>query len=160
MTREEALQHFKEQLDIFGGEHAEAIKVAIEALKAPPISQRSMYQAGYRQGREEALEREQSEDLISRAEAIEALGEEPPVWCDEEYEIAERNQWREDVEAIKSVPSADRPRGHWIDMADFEQCSECRGTHLKEVDTYYGKAIWIKTDFCPNCGADMRGEDE
>lgn len=97
-------------------------------------------------------------DLISRADAIEALGEEPPVWCDEDYEIAERDQWRTDIEAIKSVPSADRPRGHWIDMADFEQCSECRGTHLKEVDTYYGKAIWIKTDFCPNCGADMRGE--
>ena len=33
MTREEAIQHFKEQLDIFGGEHAEAIKMAIEALK-------------------------------------------------------------------------------------------------------------------------------
>ena len=49
-------------------------------------------------------------DLISRAEAIEALGEEPPVWCDEEYEIAERSQWRADVEAIKSVPSADTPR--------------------------------------------------
>ena len=32
MTREEAIQHFKEQLDIFGGEHAEAIKMAIEAL--------------------------------------------------------------------------------------------------------------------------------
>ena len=33
MTREEALEHFKEQLDVFGGEHAEAIKVAIEGLK-------------------------------------------------------------------------------------------------------------------------------
>lgn len=52
-------------------------------------------------------------DLISRADAIEALGEEPPVWCDEEYEIAERDQWRADIEAIKSVPSADRPRGEW-----------------------------------------------
>ena len=28
----------------------------------------------------------------------------------EEYEIAERDQWRADIEAIKSVPSADRPR--------------------------------------------------
>jgi hypothetical protein len=66
------------------------------------------------------------------------------------------------IEALKgeSIFTADRPRGHWIDMADFEQCSECGGTHLKEVDTYYGKAIWIKTDFCPNCGADMRGEDD
>lgn len=52
-------------------------------------------------------------DLISRADAIEALGEEPPVWCDEDYEIAERDQWRTDIEAIKSVPSADRPKGEW-----------------------------------------------
>ena len=48
-------------------------------------------------------------DLISRADAIEALGEEPPVWYDGEDEIAERSQWRADVEAIMSVPSADRP---------------------------------------------------
>lgn len=55
-------------------------------------------------------------DLISRADAIEALGEEPPVWCDEEYEIAERDQWRADVEAIKSVPSADRPTDEFDGM--------------------------------------------
>lgn len=33
MTREEAIEHFKEQLDIFGGEHAEAIAIAIDALE-------------------------------------------------------------------------------------------------------------------------------
>ena len=44
-------------------------------------------------------------DLISRAEAIDALGEEPPVWYDGEDEIAERNQWRRDVAAIKALPS-------------------------------------------------------
>ena len=45
-------------------------------------------------------------DLISRAEAIDALGEEPLVWYDGEDEIAERNQWRRDVAAIKALPSA------------------------------------------------------
>ena len=50
----------------------------------------------------------------------------------------------------------DRPKGEWIDMGDFEQCSACKGTHLKEVQTYYGKATWIKTNFCPNCGSDNR----
>lgn len=106
MTREEAIQVLKSISAHNLNEVVDALYMAIEALQTPPISQRSMYQAGYRQAQE------------------------------------------------------DRPRGHWIDMADFEQCSECRGTHLKEVDTYYGKATWIKTDFCPNCGADMRGEDE
>lgn len=33
MTYEEAIIHFKEQLEIFGGEHREAMKVAIEALE-------------------------------------------------------------------------------------------------------------------------------
>ncbi len=33
MTREEAIEHGKEQLDVFGGEHAEFIKLAIEALE-------------------------------------------------------------------------------------------------------------------------------
>lgn len=33
MTNEEAIKNFTESLKIFGGEHAEAMKVAIKALK-------------------------------------------------------------------------------------------------------------------------------
>lgn len=33
MTNEQAIIHFKEQLEVFGGEHHEAMKVAIEALE-------------------------------------------------------------------------------------------------------------------------------
>lgn len=36
MTREQAIQHGKEQLEIFGGEHREFIKLAIEALEQQP----------------------------------------------------------------------------------------------------------------------------
>ena len=46
------------------------------------------------------------DDAISRQAALDALGEEPPVWYDGEDEIAERNQWRRDVAAIKALPSA------------------------------------------------------
>jgi hypothetical protein len=45
-------------------------------------------------------------DLIDRQAAIDALGEEPLVWYDGEDELAERNQWRRDVDAIKAVPPA------------------------------------------------------
>lgn len=49
-----------------------------------------------------------------------------------------------------------RPRhGKWIDMGDFEQCSACHGTYLKEFQSYYGKATWAKTPYCPFCGAKM-----
>ena len=46
------------------------------------------------------------DDLISRQAALTALGEEPPVWYDGEDEIAERDQWRRDVAALKALPSA------------------------------------------------------
>ena len=37
MTREEAIAHGKEQLEVFGGEHAEFIKLAIKALEQEPV---------------------------------------------------------------------------------------------------------------------------
>lgn len=44
--------------------------------------------------------------LISRQDAIDALGEEPFVWDEnDDYDVATRNQWRYDVECIKEVPS-------------------------------------------------------
>lgn len=127
----------------------------------------SMYWANLNALPAKTQDRPTDGDLISRADAIEALGEEPPVWCDEEYEIAERDQWRADIEAIKSVPSADRPRGEWVDMngnpvpldedgapTNSCWCSEC-GEWLVASDEYSTRG-----NFCPNCGADMRGENE
>ena len=55
---------------------------------------------------------------------------------------------------------ADRPQGEWIDIGDFEQCSVCKGTRLKEFQSYYGKVTWIKTPYCPSCGARMKGADD
>ena len=36
MTREDAIEHGKEQLEIFGGDHAEFIRMSIEALEQEP----------------------------------------------------------------------------------------------------------------------------
>ena len=46
------------------------------------------------------------DDLISRRAAIEALGEEPDLWCESDANLAERMQWRVDVTAIKTVEPA------------------------------------------------------
>ena len=49
------------------------------------------------------------------------------------------------IEALEQQPKT----GHWIpcDILQEFKCSECR------------RCFGIKTNFCPNCGADMRGED-
>ena len=63
------------------------------------------------------------------------------------------------VEAINSIPSAER-KGEWISesgkIASFWVCSECDfpATVADEINDikYF--------NFCPNCGADMRGADD
>ena len=49
-------------------------------------------------------------DLISRKMAIDALGEKPLAWVESEYEQGLQNQWERDVDAIKSLPSAQPDR--------------------------------------------------
>ena len=102
-------------------------------------------------------------DLIERQAAIDALGEEPEVWTGkDEYAQGLNNQWHYDVNALKAVPSAqsERKKGRWIqenivlttDPPQYQwHCSEC------------GRLVhWftsgVLTNFCPSCGADMRGE--
>ena len=65
------------------------------------------------------------------------------------------------VGVIKSIPSADvveRKHGKWVDPADLicYKCTACgnyanQGYHLDEP------IFW---DYCPNCGADMRGRKD
>lgn len=90
-------------------------------------------------------------DLISRADALEELGE----YFDHLKRIDKRGIKRiEPISLdckgiINKLPSADRPSGEWISNNDGSwNCSEC-GLRV---------FIYAKGNYCPNCGADMRGE--
>ena len=78
-------------------------------------------------------------DLIEREDAIRAVGE---AWG-KAYRV---------IDALKSIPSAER-KGEWIEQHENGHgfwvgvCSQCGEEKL--VDNY-----------CPNCGADMREEDD
>ena len=95
-------------------------------------------------------------DTIYREDAIEAIKDNSFALGDDYMEINGYGA----IDDIRALPSADRPRGEWIDMGDFEQCSVCKGTRLKEFQSYYGKVTWIKTPYCPSCGAKMKGADD
>ena len=60
------------------------------------------------------------------------------------------------IKKEKTIDAVPAKHGHWIDMGDFEQCSACKWTHLKEFNSFYGRVTRIsRMAYCPNCGAKM-----
>ena len=75
-------------------------------------------------------------------------------WCNEQYEnMPDSDRWliEKFTDAIEQIPSVEPKRGHWehVYKAGY-RCSECKA-YLK-VD--------FLANYCPNCGAEMRGDAE
>lgn len=82
------------------------------------------------------------DDLISRQAAMDAL-----------YSADEYNS--RSVKAIKQLPPIQPKRGKWIKTARWGRvyyCNQCRN-YLDFDGVNAGRG---STNFCPNCGADMR----
>ena len=105
-------------------------------------------------------------DLISRAAAIEALGERPIVWADDDqYTLGERNQYDIDRLAIGTLPST-QPE-------PCEYCNEDTDGYVKPIEknnhafVRFGASGWelslkangwhgsVKIRYCPMCGRDL-----
>lgn len=98
-------------------------------------------------------------DPVEREDAIKALRLEYPMMplfkeMREEWAIKTEG-FRKAEEVIMRLPSA-RLKGKWVNIYQLDldgrmaaQCSSCR-----EKIYFYGNI----PNFCPNCGVDMRGE--
>lgn len=157
MTREEAIKHGKEQLEIFGGEHREFIEMAISALEQEPC----------RNGWEEMTvpcencghdmtfkiavcgEQEPCEDAVSRQAVLDLFED----YCGVAHNYAQ--VW-EDVENLPSVqPKA--KTGRWETSVDRwgEEVTTVNGYRCSECGEFNG----FNDNYCPSCGADMRGAE-
>ena len=109
-------------------------------------------------------------DVISRQAAIDALGKDPSFKVKlfgKSYDEGRSDQWFKDVHALTTLPSVqpERKKGEWIKIDKYDkesnvQCSVC----LEDFDYIDGVCYlchgYELPLFCPNCGADMRGEEE
>lgn len=93
------------------------------------------------------------DDSISRQAAIEVIENELD-------KIDHVPQWVFDrlTNKLRELPSAERKKGEWIRLDEYPndvsvKCSEC-GVTLEDwmLGAFY--------NYCPNCGAEMRGEED
>ena len=90
-----------------------------------------------------ALEQEPSEDCISREVLMKLFKEYQPSLATRVCEFGD---------ALEELPSVkpQRAKGHWISFTDHQACSRC-GKWIAYYDNY---------NYCPNCGAYMRGDSD
>ena len=93
----------------------------------------------------------QKDDLISRQAAIDAISCNITITGRQNAELVAATIGSF-ADRIKALPTAqpERKKGKWIPKNDRWHCSLCDGIAPKG----------IRWEFCPNCGADMRGADE
>lgn len=103
-------------------------------------------------------------DAISRKDALEAFGlSEKTRKYGGDHSGYDTMMMYEIQDTIENLPPIQPKRGQWIDDGSELgcQCSQCG----KTLDEYIncGTEYMTLTEipkFCPNCGADMRGEQE
>lgn len=88
------------------------------------------------------------DDAISRDAVIEKLNE----WDWQELYLP--IHFKEHI--IDELPSVTQKSGKWIETEYHRwRCSVCREKGMSEWDNIHN----VRTNFCPNCGADMRGAE-
>ena len=154
----------------------EAKRMAIEALSEP-----SGDKGGDAKMSPQTTHMQQSPnngaDLISRADAIEAVRVCDVFLAYQGEKIANNidgfvdsivEQMRDNISrAVSALPTADRPTGEWInkDVIRNEdntidewqecECSVCGKWHTTPYAYYFNNY-----NYCPNCGAKMKGEED
>ena len=94
-------------------------------------------------------------DLIYREDAIKAINLQARI----PHDVTSAHYANMVINAICSVPSANRQQGEWIvNMLNHESiCSLCGA---KETEFIYGTETWYglgESRFCPSCGRRMNG---
>ena len=157
MTKEESiaiLDGFKHN-PLFNGQHFEALDMAISALSAEG----------------NLISRQAVEEINSEIPKIHELFDIAYEYNKEDSTRTELSQkcttylldmWQTLGAIVDNYPSVEN-KGEWIESKERSghwYCSVCGGIHTDPETGKWREIFDYKYPFCPNCGADMRGEHD
>lgn len=150
---------------IFGQIDIEALRAALLAWSYMPEWRDNKIIEAVKQAQQIQINNNVGE-LISRQAAIDAVGKlcdgcDNGGWCGEcRIDYPDKDA----IDVLEALPPAEPKRGKWIrvgsgSLYDYYKCSECGEQPKWDC---MGDNRWkiAFTDFCPNCGADMRQKGE
>lgn len=74
-----------------------------------------------------------------------------------EYERGKEDEKRWWSGFCAKCTDEDKPQGEWIDKGTYAECSNCGADSGTQYDGI--EPVPRKTNYCPNCGAYMKGVD-
>ena len=119
-----------------------AFRMAIDALKAQLL--------------QEGTTKDATSDLIDRQQALKALRK-----CQTYLYDARDPELKIELSsaeaAINNLPTIqpERAEGHWIEGGIYRDVIEC---YCSECGQLMTTAVTVRMNYCPNCGAKMKGE--
>lgn len=91
-------------------------------------------------------------DLIKRQDAI----DEANAWLLECLKVQKQDRSCGLIRRLEDLPSA-KTKGHWRHYEGMLTCSNCNAEFYDDICDFTGDDFM---KFCPDCGCDMRGEEE
>jgi hypothetical protein len=152
MTKEEILEQLKHDRDLcnFNPSTGESEPIDEDCRKSAEALDYAI----------KALEQQPSEDCVDRNHIIATISHHHFDKDKDNFDLLVHNLCKE-VKALSPVTPT-RKVGEWCkqndDYFDWYECSECG--YGGEGEMQYSSEYDVRTKYCPNCGAEMRGKEE
>ena len=166
MTREELKEHCEKQIQQCefwarargeepGGKVYEEHKLILELLKQKPCEDCVSRQAVLENAKAYNIDWDTYTPLVVDVEDIEDLPSVTPVSCIAKITFNKDDLQKLVDEKVKEI-TVERKKGKWIELEDFNYSD--RGEPLVKCSVCNGCNGYVKSRYCPNCGAEMEGE--
>ena len=144
-----------------------AKEAILSADRPSAVDLSSVYSTAYKSGYEKGKADRLQDDAVSKGYLLAEIDDLADEFSEVDENGLHSERWCGIVDAkcvIVNAPSvSDRPQGEWIEAEldkGFRVCSVCKNKGYKDKMAWRTDFIKAYLNYCPNCGAKMKGADD